>query len=381
MPDIIRPNLTKVLLVLLITSILVSDKGHLPIPARAAAGMPDSAEFGYGARLDIWGEEVEMAIFTAADIGVEWIGLEFDWARHWPDASSPINLNRLDQVMAWLDAQNLRVMLSIFNTPDWALGPTGPNSNQTAGLAVMLAKRYPATLLAIELFPAANTAQGWGAPPNPPAYAQMLKTSRAALQASGTSIVPVAGGLSPVSAQAFTSDIDDLEFLNGLYQAGAASSMPIIGLRLNQLEGEALDPPGLTSLRRYEAIRQTMLQFNHSDGLIWITGFRWPKLGESGAMDEQICWLNQAYQLMRSQLYIGVAFFDQLNPPENSKASLSIRHSLIVVDPNGAYSHPVLQAIGQIISLNRDGRSSFQLFLHKQLSSGGNKRSLKPRGP
>jgi hypothetical protein len=373
--------LSKAFLVLLLTGALVTDRIGFSKPARAAQGMPDSPEFGYGARLDIWGQEVQPALKAAASIGVEWIGLDFDWARHWPDASNPVDLDRLDQVIAWAQEHRLYVLLSISNTPAWARGPSGPDPNQVAGLAVMLAKRYPDTLLAIELFPGANTAQGWGAPPDPKAYSALLKTCQAALQSSGTSAVPVAGGLSPLPASPASTDMDDLSFLNGLYQAGAADYMPILGLRLERLEGEALAPPSQATLRRYEAVRQVMLQFNHTGGLIWITGFDWPDFGETDRLDGQIRWLNQAYQLMKSQLYIGVAFFDHLNPPERGGSASSLALSLIIPGDDGPSLHPALEAIGQIISLNRNGHTSFQLFLHKRLDSGLVKRSLKPRGP
>jgi hypothetical protein len=155
--------------------------------------------------------------------------------------------------------------------------------------------------------------------------------------------------------------------------------MPILGLRLDRLEGEAIAPPAPDTLRRYEAIRQIMLQFNHTSGLIWITGFRWPDFGEIDELDGQVRWLNQAYQLMKSQLYIGVAFFDRLNPPE-SITGTQVGSLIAANGDNGLFIHPALQAIGQIISLNRSGHSSFQLFLHKRLISGTVKRLLKPGG-
>jgi len=388
MPLPFKSSLTKSVLVLLLTGLLAAQRVGYSLPVRAASGMPDSPEFGYGARLDIWGQEVELALKAAAGVGVEWIGVDFDWRRHWPDASDPVDLDRLDQVMSLAGAQKLNVLLSITNPPEWAKGAAGPDQNQTAGLVVMLAKRYPETLLAIELFPLANTARGWGASPDPQAYAAMLKSCQAALQSAGASTLPVAGGLSPVLIGESSGDMDDVAFVSGLYQAGAADYMPILGLRLDPLGEDALDSGGtqvsqtspvLASLRRYEDIRQIMLQFNHQTGLIWITGFGLPE------QSEQIRWLNQAYQLMKSQLYIGVAFIDRLNPPESfteaSKSSTIPAQTLITTGVHGPTIHPALTAIGQIISLNRSGHTSFQLFLPKKLTSGEAKRSLKPRGP
>ena len=55
--------------------------------AQAVRGMPDSTEFGYGAQLDIWGEEVDLSIKSAVAIGLDWVRIDFDWARLWPDST------------------------------------------------------------------------------------------------------------------------------------------------------------------------------------------------------------------------------------------------------------------------------------------------------
>ncbi len=351
---------------------------------QAASGMPNSPDFGFGARLDIWGEEVSLAIRAADGAGLEWIGIDFDWARHWPDATTPINLERLDQAMELAQASGLNVLLSLTDTPNWAMGTGGPDPNQTAGLVVMLANRYPVALLTIELFPGANTTRGWGASPNPVAYAALLQSCLASLQASSSSTVLVAGGLSPLPPQAPLGDVDDLAYLSDLYNAGAAAYMPILSIRLNQLSGDAIAPPDQSTrnvLRHYEDIRQMMLRYQHQTGLIWITGFTWPEKDGIGSSEAQIRWLNRAYNLMKSQLYIGVAFFDQLNPADPAGQNSLVGHTLISKDFQGTHLHPALTALGQIISINRTGHASLQLFLYKKLTTGPEKNKMKHRQP
>jgi hypothetical protein len=50
-----------------------------------------------------------------------------------------------------------------------------------------------------------------------------------------------------------------------------------------------------------------MIANNHSDGLLWITGLSLP------AETEQAPWLQQAYPIMKSQLYLGAVFYSQPN--------------------------------------------------------------------
>jgi hypothetical protein len=378
----IKPALNKLTLACLIVGLLASQQPVSNNPAYAASGLPNSMEFGYGARLDLWGQEVELALNAASGVGIDWIGVDFDWERHWSDAATPINLEPLDRIMALAQRQGINILLSLTNPPKWAMGANGPDTQQTTGLVAMLANRYPQNLLTIELFPSANTAAGWGAPPDPSAYAALFQASQATLQTAGSQVLLVAGGLSPLPQSPFAGDVDDLDFLNGLYQAGAAQFMPILSLRLSMVEGEAMSSPDEAArlvLRHYEPVRQMMLEFNHANGLIWITGFSWPVQEQAASPDGQIRWLNQAYQLMKSQLYIGVAFFDRLNPPSDSQKLSSPIQSLIQKDAEGTHLHPALAALGQIITLNQTGYSSFQIFLYKKITAGPAKRLWKHR--
>ena len=378
----VRTTLVKICLIILLIGLLATNQIGWSEPAHAASGLPDSPDFGYGARLDIWGEEVELALNAAAGIGVDWIGMDFDWARHWPDAATPVNMEPLDRVMAMAQTQGENVLLSITHPPTWALGPTGPDIRQTSALVVMLANRYPQNLLTIELFPSANTTAGWGAPPSPIAYTELLRACQAALRNAGSPVLLVAGGLRPLPEGPSAGDMDDLSFLSELYKAGAAADMPILSLRLSPADGEAMTPPSQSArrvLRHYEAVRQIMLQFDHELGLIWITGFSWPDEGGNKSPDQQIRWLNQAYQLMKSQLYIGVAFFDRLNPPAQASQPDIASHSLIQKDAQGTHLHPALAAIGQIITLNQTGQTTFQIFLYKKITLGPAKNLWKRR--
>jgi hypothetical protein len=333
--------------------------------AQVPLGLPASPEFGYGARLDVWGQQINPSVSAAAGMGLDWIAIDFDWDRYWPDANVLPDLTNLYQVMGAAQRGNLHVLLSITDAPPWAISPDGPDPNLTAGLVLSLYRLFPETLLAVELFPGANKASGWGVYPNPTAYADVLKTTNIVLQESGVNLVIVAGGLTPLGLEHANGDIDDTVFLESLYKTGAAAYMPVISLRLLDITGEPMAAPdddGQQYLRHYEHLRKIMLQNEHQSGLIWITGFSWPEdlsqLGEQTLIDhnEQARWLHQAYRLLRSQLYIGTAFFQQLNPPAPSERGANTvayiteyGDSLVLPD---ASLHPACSVITQLTAVN-----------------------------
>ncbi len=325
--------------------------------AQAARGTPSSPEFGYGARLDQDGQLVSQALASASDLKLDWIELDFDWARQWPDASRQPDLHTLDQAMQIAADYQFPVAISISDAPAWASTSQGPDPVMTAWFVANLARRYPSTLQAVELFPGANTRQGWGAPPDPRLYSALLNATQAELQKAGLlPLLLVAGGLTPLPPTPSGQDLDDLRFLQGLYDAGGLKGIPIISIRFTDITGDPLQAPDGSEhriLRHYEEVRQVMLANNDKSGILWITDLSWPsgKIQELDSLyqnpEAQAVWLRKAYRQLRAQLYIGTAFLHRLNPPAtggNESASSLIRSNNSL--------HPFYEVLGKLILQN-----------------------------
>lgn len=317
----------------------------LPYTALAASGMPNSPRFGYGVQVDLGGQNPEFAVQEASHLNIEWVAIDLVWQQLQPEATNPPQWDQLDAVMSIASEHQVSVMLSITHAPNWAMTENGPDPLRTADLASTLVTRYSSALLALELFPAANTVQGWGSKPNPRAYTDLLITTSLAVRSINPEIVFIGAGLQPAISS--PEDIGDISFLHELYAAGAVDFMPIVGLRLPPLSSDPLTPnheaDGLV-LRHYEDIRNAMVENGHKSGLIWITGFAWDA-NTLGAASNQAAWLKQAYLLLRSQLYIGTAFFNGLNPSQTRSTALLF--------PDGSH-HPGFDALVQLIALDDD---------------------------
>lgn len=345
----------------------------LPQTVEAVRGTPDSPEFGYGARLDLDGSYLEQAVNAAAELRLDWISVDLNWAKIWPDPKSQPDLRNLDKVFATADQFNLVVLVSISAAPDWAMGDHGPDPRLTAWFVVNLEERYGNKLAAVELFPAANTAAGWGGTPDARAYADLLATVQASIKEAGIPVLVVAGGLTPLLPGKSDGDIDDLVFLQGLYDSGARELMPVVSLHLADVTGDPLRTPvagGSPSLRHYEEVRKVMVDNNHSDGVIWITDLSWPS-GRIGAEDATIntpqaqsLWLSQAYRQLRAQLYIGTVFIHRLNPPAGEQAPTD-ESSTSLIRANLS-KHPFYNLLGQLATQNLRETSEAPAFDHPQ---------------
>ncbi len=339
----------------IVLTLFILLSAYAPKSVQAAAGAPGSSDFGYGAWLHMDGKYLQEGLILAAELQLDWIAIPLDWTRWMPEAGQTADFSSLDESMQRAAESHSAVMISLSNPPDWALTAQGPSVEATSQLISMLAARYPGELQAVELFPGANTVGGWKAAPDPAEYARLYWEVKSSLQAQGISLILVAAGLTPLDTSRTASDWQDLDFLRGLYSAGAGDWMDVIGLRLPQLSGSPLASPAGERplvLRRYEAIRQVMLENNHPSGLIWITQLSIP----DGTIDSgdrifrdpqrQAEWLQQATIQMRSQLYIGAVFLQNINPPPPDASSFG--NCSLILKPNSVHAfYPILKAIIQ----------------------------------
>jgi hypothetical protein len=340
--------------ILLVTAILFS---FSPVkPVQAVRGIPGSAEFGYGARINLGGPQFEQGLQMAGTLRLDWLTIDISWATLMPDPTTPVNFAQLDLAMKVAAQNQTSILFSITQPPTWALTSQGPNPNLVTVLIQMLAARYPGCIQAVELFPGANTLSGWGIAPDPIAYWNVFSIVKSKLQDTGISIQLIAGGLEIIGDQPAES-INELDFLRGLYQAGAINNLPVISLQYTNITGQPSDAfmnAETRVLRRYESVRQVMMDFNQGNSLLWITRLSVPdgtiNPEEATTRDpaQQAIWLTQAAAQLRAQLYVGMVVFGDLNSPVPA-ATQSKSVTL------AAGSHPFAKILREIIQQNNPG--------------------------
>jgi hypothetical protein len=303
----------------------------IPAPVSAARGTPESLEFAYGARINVHGPQVERSLYLAAELNLDWVAFDFDWTLDWPEISKWDQTTRFAQAMNLAGKLGLTVLVSVKNPPAWALTERGPEPGLSAALVSELTRRY-SHLKAVELYPGANTRSGWGAVPDPAAYARLLQTVQTRLEMEKREVYLAAGGLSNQSTA--PEDIPDLEFLQGLYSAGLRPV--ILSLQFSALTGEPLDDASASSLRHYEQIRKLMIDNGQADGLLWVTRLSPPLTGADATVQSD--WLKRASEQIRSQLYVGAVYYQSLNSADGFS----------LVGPDLAL-HPFLQALSRLM--------------------------------
>ncbi len=335
---------------------------------QAVRGVPGSPDFGYGAWIH---PQTALSIESTQLVGeipLDWVAVPLNWAEAMPQISSAPDLDTLDAVFSGLAGRGAVVMLRLYNPPEWAKTETGINAELTAQWLAWLSQRYPSLLRAVELFPAANTRQGWGNTPNPLHYAVFFQEVKASLQSRGIDLLLIAGGLQPLNPHSDPEDWDDLTYLLSLYEYGAKKWMPVLSIQIPVLSGDPSRPASTQdnfALRHYEQVRQIMLTNDHSEGILWVTLLNPP----DGTIDktdqiyaqsvQQAEWLRQALVQMRSQLYMGVVFITSLNPPPAGnpfKGQTALWTEQKTFHPFYSVLQAVIQQTNPSTTINRPGR-------------------------
>jgi hypothetical protein len=362
----------------IVASLVLSAAICLPRPAQASRGTPDSPEFAYGARLDLQGRYLDKGVYAAAELRLDWVSVDLDWGAIWPDPNIQPDLANLDLVMQSAKQFGYSVLIGLRHAPAWASSANGPDPKLTAWFVVNLERRYGDTFKAVEPFPSANTTDGWGTTPDAAAYVELLRSLQAALKDAGLSLLIVSGGLTPLAPDGQEGAIDDLKFLQNLYDAGGKEFMPIISIRLGEVTGDPLQAASQSEhrvLRHYEEVRQVMLANHHENGILWITDLSWPdgtiasSDSTAQSVEAQAVWMSQAFSQLRAQLYIGAAFLHRLNPP-GGKSATAAENMASLIRANLS-RHPFFELLGQMTAQNKQSTAQPLLFDQPQHKNFG----------
>jgi len=275
-----------------------------PLVARAQAG-----EMVHGVIVDTTNPNsmrmAREAGFTHAKMILYWPRLEPGPGHFlWKDSKE----NDLDNVMKAAQAEQLPLILRIDQVPDWAGGsPGGADLGAVEGFYREMASYAKGTVVGYEILNEPNLPFEWGGPPDPAGYTAFLKAAYNGIKAGSPDAIVIGGGPSP-NTGGFGGTIEDTDFLNGMYDAGAKGFMDALGVHNYGGNTPPERDPGDCGIcfRRAELYRQLMVKRGDAGTPIWATEFGW--LMDPGFGLGQYDWMKvspqqQAEYVVRSYQY------------------------------------------------------------------------------
>ena len=343
-----------------------------PKPAPSGGGgssspapAPRNTNFGFGIQAHWIHNDHTQIVNNIKAIGFNWTKQQIEWKAVEAGGKGQYDWGETDRLVNSANANGVNVLLSVVKAPVWArpggadLSVEGPPANPQdfADFMGAMAARYKGRVQAYEVWNEQNLHYEWGNQPiNAGQYVELLKRCYQAIKAQDPNAIVVSGAPTPTGVNNGTTAIDDVIYLEQMYQAGLKNYCDAVGAHpsgynnppdANFGYNDPLEPafknhPSFFFRDTMERYRNVMVVYGDSGKKIWPTEFGWasvqnlapaPVPGYEYAANvteaEQAQYVVRAYEMARNWGWVGAMFLWNLNfapvsGPQDEKAAFGI---------------------------------------------------------
>ncbi|MBK6768402.1 MAG: endo-1,4-beta-xylanase [Ardenticatenales bacterium] len=230
--------------------------------------------------------KAEQTVVLAADAGIRWAKQHLPWADVERERGR-LDWAKYDRIVDVCDANGIEVIWRIDWTPAWAARDDhGPGANNVPADPADLARfvgeaaaHFKGRVRFYQIWNEPNLASEWGyRPVDPASYVALLAAAAAAARAADPAAVIIAAPLAiNTETLAEGDNLNDLDYLRGMYAAGAAEHFDILAANAFGMDRPPNDPPAPDRLnfRRIELQRAIMREAGDDETPIWLSEYGW----------------------------------------------------------------------------------------------------------
>ncbi len=273
-----------------------------PTPQPTPTAWPLSWRFDspeYGLNIHMWWDPwaavrrdwplIRASGFTWVKQRLAWLDVEGAGPGHYVWAGS-------DRIVKEAAEAGVNLIFRVDQPPPWAI-PSGPDAdgrmwpvNVTAwgDFCHAMAQRYKGRVRGYQVWNEPNLAREWnGLPPDPVAYVELLKVCYTGIKTADPEALVISAGLAPTGS-GLPAALPDVEYLVGMYEAGAAPYFDLLGLHAPGYKAppevspaEAADPANgygghaFFCFRHVEDMRAIMERYGDGATQVAILEFGW----------------------------------------------------------------------------------------------------------
>ncbi len=197
----------------------------------------------YGIHLSQWwhvDDVLPRDLALTQTMGFGWVKQNFPWRDIEGNAKGEYNWYRTDRIVEQVNAAGLKLLVRLDHHPLWSVralpdelirANQPPVNYQDFGdFCHALARRYQGRIHAYQVWNEPNLSREWGdQPPNPAAYTALLQTCYEGIKSADPQAIVISAGLAPTGTPP-PDAMPDTDFLQGMYDAGAAAYFDALGL-------------------------------------------------------------------------------------------------------------------------------------------------------
>lgn len=228
--------------------------------------------------------KIQRTLEMVREMGAAWDVEYFPWNYIQRNGPNDWNWSHADLVVDHAQRQGLKLIVRLDGVPDWARPDLTAHSLLTpahyadyARFAQAFAERYRGKVAAYVIWNEPNVSYEWGyRRPDPAGYAELLRAVYPRLKQADPAAQVLAAALAPNGEHSDLA-LDDLDYLQQLYAAGAAPYFDGLAAHSYGWEhppDEAPSPEAI-NFRRVQLERQIMVEQGDSAKQVYITESGW----------------------------------------------------------------------------------------------------------
>lgn len=258
--------------------------------------------------------KIKRTLSMVREMGSPWIVEYFPWG-YYEEQPGRYQWGHADMVLEHAQAQGLTVIARIDFVPAWArpAETTFRYLDETyfddyAHFVAAFAERYRDQVQYIIIWNEPNLSFEWGyRQPDPEAYTELLRRSYLAAKEVNPEVQILVAGLAPTLAPEGSEwGMDDLLYLERMYEAGAADYFDGMAIHAYGLTASAQDPPDAQTInfRRTELVYGLMTKHGDGDKPCYVTEGGWndhPRWTKAVRPYERLAYTIDAYEIALHQ--------------------------------------------------------------------------------
>jgi hypothetical protein len=234
--------------------------------------------------------KIQRTLQMVREMGAPWIVEYFPWAYSEPGFKGNFSWEHADLVVDHARAQGLTVIARLGFVPDWAR--PDPRKQKTTSsyldeahyadfgdFVYAFVTHFRGRVGHIIIWNEPNLTSEWGQRPvEPAAYVRLLRIAYARAKQADPNVVVLGGALAPtLEPRGSPFGMNDLDYLEAMYQAGAAEVMDGLAVHTYgfKFPPEAPPDPAVINFRRVELLRAIMERHGDMAKPVYITESGW----------------------------------------------------------------------------------------------------------
>jgi hypothetical protein len=300
------------------------------IPARELPNTdvnPYGANFFLSREVEHW--KRQRTVEMARQAGLGWAKQQFAWAEIEPlrkgefvdPVSGESSWAKFDQIVDLCREQDLQVIARLDRAPAWARPPdtrpeTPPTDFQDYGdFVYAFVEHFRGRVQYVQIWNEPNIYPEWGEQPvDPVAYTRMLEIAYQRAKEADVNVHVLSAPLAitlgePHPEPGRWRSMPDLDYLEAMYEAGAAGHFDILSSGAFGFDRPPDDPPdrNVLNFRRVELQREIMERNGDGDKAVWFNEYGWNAAPETFG-DEALIWKRVSEEQQAEYTLQGIEF-------------------------------------------------------------------------